>query len=217
MKKWIAIILTISLLAVSLSALAEGTADTVTSATQAQKQKQSGSQSRAACEQEDSQTPGTSQQDSQVSGRQGKQRNQKPGESQASGGGQTGRNSRMTPDGGEAQPEQPSVKEQKAVKIGAAKKSPFDAFAAQGIISQETADQIKAYLKAKKAAKVSEEPSDETSEETAPENGVKAPRQQGKKGKIQVTQELLQELLDAEIITPTEYDAMLPVQTEATD
>ena len=198
MKKWIAIILTIALLAVSVSALAvedaQNATDTVTSATQAQKQKQS-----------DSQTSETDPQDAQSK------------YSKESQHGQARKNAKSAQAGTETLPRQESVQEQKARKDSTAKKSPFDAFAAQGVISQETADQIKAYLRAKKAAKVSEEPSDETSEETAPENGGKAPRQQGKKGKIQVTQELLQELLDAEIITPTEYDAMLPAQTEATD
>ena len=61
----------------------------------------------------------------------------------------------------------------------------FDAFAARGVISQETADQIKAYLK---EHKFTEKPADFPA--------------------------LLKTLLDAEIITQAEYEAMLAAQAD---
>ena len=207
MKKWIAFLLVLALLTVSVSAMAEAITqqsdasqeqtqdetDTVTSATQAQQKKQRASQA-AGADAEDAQ-PASGQKDQRGQKSTGKETRKK---------GQTAQSSN------EAQSEPITGKEQKSWMKGVSKRFPFDAFVKEGIISQETADQIKAYLKEKQAAAASEESSAEASEDSMAENSSKSLRQHGKMGKIQVTKELLKELLDAQIITQAEYDAMLP-------
>ncbi len=218
MKKLIAAILALALLAVSLSVFAEtntqqgdlpqeqaqgesnettssgrqnrkgqsGVTDTVSSATQAPANQPEEELS------DDSQAPENGEQDNDAQNIKQHQH------------GQTRSKGQKAQDSREAQPEQKSVQEQKTRKGGSSRKNGFDVFVKQGVISQETADQIKAYLKERQ---LTEMPEDETSE--ANDSALHQ-----HKGKIKVTPELLQELLDAEIINQTEYDAMLAMQAD---
>lgn len=77
-------------------------------------------------------------------------------------------------------------KERKPRKAGEATALDLESFAAQGILSRETAERAKAYL----------------AQHPLKESAAGAP-------------EMLNALLDAEIITQTEYDAMLSAQTLA--
>ena len=220
MKKLIAAILALALLAVPFSVFAEtnaqpgdlpqeqtqgasnetasggrqnrkgqsGETDTVSSATQApanRPEKKLG---------DDSQAPENGQQDNDAQNSKQHQH------------GQTRSKGQKAQDRSEAQPEQKPVQQQKTRKDGASKKNGFGIFVKQGIISQETADQIKAYLAERKPA--------ETSEAADPENAETSMRPHQRKDKTKVTPELLQELLDAEIITQTEYDAMLAMPAD---
>lgn len=91
----------------------------------------------------------------------------------------------------------------------------FDDMVSKGIISQDTCDKIKAYMAEHMPADMpemnSQIPGGDTSGNPPDMNG------QGPvmNGKAPATDGLLKDLLDAEVITQEEYDALLAVQTSA--
>ncbi|MBR2703024.1 MAG: hypothetical protein IKE47_02515 [Oscillospiraceae bacterium] len=104
----------------------------------------------------------------------------------------------------------------------------FDAMVAKEVISQETCDRIKAYMEEHKPAEMpevngqapdGEKPADGQNPPELPD-GEKAEGMSGMNGQAPETPAkggLLKELLDAEVITQAEYDALLAVQTASAD
>ena len=89
----------------------------------------------------------------------------------------------------------------------------FDALLAQGVISQETRDRIKAYMDARDSAGTSDANAAEDSTDTTA-GATKKGGQQTKKQKKATAQNasLLIELLQANIITQAEFDAITAIQ-----
>ncbi len=104
----------------------------------------------------------------------------------------------------------------------------FDAMVAKEVISQETCDRIKAYMEEHKPAEMpevngqapdGEKPADGQNPPELPD-GEKAegmPGMNGQAPEAPAKGGLLKELLDAEVITQAEYDALLAVQTASAD
>ena len=104
----------------------------------------------------------------------------------------------------------------------------FDAMVAKEVISQETCDRIKTYMEEHKPAEMpevngqapdGEKPADGQNPPELPD-GEKAEGMPGMNGQAPETPAkggLLKELLDAEVITQAEYDALLAVQTASAD
>ena len=104
----------------------------------------------------------------------------------------------------------------------------FDAMVAKEVISQETCDRIKAYMEEHKPAEMpevngqapeGEKPADGQNPPELPD-GEKTegmPGMNGQAPEAPAKGGLLKELLDAEVITQAEYDALLAVQTASAD
>lgn len=69
----------------------------------------------------------------------------------------------------------------------------FDAMVAKGAISQETCDKIKAYMEERKPAEM--------------------PEMNGQVTEVPAMGRLLKDLIDAEVITQAEYDALVAAQS----
>ena len=193
MKKWITIILAIMLLSLSLSALAEG--DTQPEESQQQTQTETtGSQSKDSRHQNRQRTKKEQTGETDAVSSATKVPEQQTEESQTSESNAQGTQSKSKAGRG-----------QKVQNDHSSKRFALDTYATQGIISQETADQIRAYVEKKQTDQATE---------GAVSDSTKPSRQHTRKGKIQLTEDLLKELLDAEIITQAEFDAMLPAQAE---
>ena len=115
----------------------------------------------------------------------------------------------------------------------------FDVMVTKGVISQETCDKIKAYMEGHKPAGIpgmnGQTPNGEKPEglpeingdqpaegQTPPErpSGEKPegmPEMNGRAPEAPATSGLLKELLDAEVITQAEYDALLVAQAVSAD
>lgn len=181
MKKWIAALLAMILLALSAGALAEEAA-----------QQESQSQNQTQTETTDTQKQRNTHQNRQ------KTKKEKTTETDAvSGATQASEN--LT-DSNEAPSEQKQDKQQKNRQKGNSRYAVIDDLVTQNVISQETADKIKAYIK--------EHSSNAAAEDSSSKSNGKSEHSR-QKGKIQLTEDLLKELLDGEIIGLEEYDAML--------
>ena len=89
----------------------------------------------------------------------------------------------------------------------------FDALLAQGVISQETRDKIKAYMDARDSAGTSDANTAEDSTDTTAGATQKGSRQTKKQKKATAQNaSLLIELLQAKIITQAEFDAITAIQ-----
>lgn len=95
----------------------------------------------------------------------------------------------------------------------------FDAMAAKGVISQETCDKIKAYMAEHKPAGMpeisGEQPVDGQTPPELPDSGKPEgmPGMDGQAPEAPAMGGLLKELLDAEVITQAEYDALAAALT----
>ena len=84
----------------------------------------------------------------------------------------------------------------------------FDAMVTKGVISQETCDKIKAYMEEHKPAGMPEM-NGQTPNGEKPEG---MPGMNGQAPEVHTMNGLLKELLDAEVITQAEYDALSAFQ-----
>ncbi len=145
------------------------------------------------------------------------QQGQLPGESSRNKGGKKrtgvpGQPGDATPAEGQAKGGQRSQKQgKKSTSTTAA--IDFDALLAQGVISQETRDKIKAYMDARDSAGTSDTNAAEDSTDTTA-GATQKGGQQTKKQKKSTAQNasLLIELLQANIITQAEFDAITAIQ-----